>query len=133
MFLCIPSMDNCKDNKSSLRVCGRKSDKTSDLHTTLRTQCRRTVRWLDSGLSEVRYLRIFRFFQSIIQLLQRKHLINRHNILQKMRNVGKLFSQNQIYKGRIFFKLKRHGNDFAEKLSYVFCSIFVLLSGKLKF
>lgn len=42
MFLCIPSMDNCKDNKSSLRVCGRKSDKTSDLHTTLRTQCRRS-------------------------------------------------------------------------------------------
>lgn len=32
MFLCIPLMDNCKDRKSSLRVCGRKSDKTSDLH-----------------------------------------------------------------------------------------------------
>lgn len=103
MFLCIPLMDNCKDRKSSLRVCGRKSDKTSDLHTTLRTQCRRTVRWLDSGLSEVRYLRICCFFQSIIQLLQRKHLINRDNILQKMRSVGKLFSQNQIYKGRFFF------------------------------
>lgn len=62
MFPCIPSMDNCKDSKSSLRVCGRKSDKTSDLHTTLRTQCRRTVRWLDSGLSEVRYPRIYCFF-----------------------------------------------------------------------